>query len=71
MDISVRLRSSYGSELEGIMQVRFPKWDFSNKAAHWAPNHEFAQKQNAISLIPAYTLSDEDDAEGAAAARRA
>lgn len=36
------------------MQVRFPKWDFSNVSAHWAPNHEFAQKQNAISLIPAY-----------------
>lgn len=36
------------------MQVRFPKLDFSNAVAHWAPNHEFAQKQNAISLIPAY-----------------
>lgn len=36
------------------MQVRFPKWDFSQVQAHWAPNIEFAQRWNATSLIPAY-----------------
>jgi predicted metal-dependent hydrolase len=36
------------------MQVRFPKWDFSKIRAHWAPNHEFAQIQNAASTVPAY-----------------
>ncbi|RYY29149.1 MAG: metal-dependent hydrolase [Sphingomonadales bacterium] len=36
------------------MQVRFPKWDFSKVRAHWAPNREFAQMQNAASVIPAY-----------------
>lgn len=36
------------------MQVRFPKWDFSTMRAHWAPNHEFAQMQNAASIVPAY-----------------
>ena len=36
------------------MQVRFPKWDFSKVRAHWAPNHEFAQMQNAASIVPAY-----------------
>jgi predicted metal-dependent hydrolase len=36
------------------MQVRFPKWNFSNVRAHWAPNHEFAQMQNAASTVPAY-----------------
>src|SRR3546814_14746540 len=36
------------------MQVRFPKWDFSTVRAHWAPNHEFAQMQNAASTVPAY-----------------
>lgn len=36
------------------MQVRFPKWDFSKVRAHWAPNHEFAQMQNAASTVPAY-----------------
>lgn len=36
------------------MQVRFPKWDFSKVRAHWAPNIEFAQMQNAASTVPAY-----------------
>lgn len=36
------------------MQVRFPKWDFSKVRAHWAPNAEFAQMQNAASTVPAY-----------------
>jgi predicted metal-dependent hydrolase len=36
------------------MQVRFPKWDFSKVRAHWAPNREFAQMQNAASTVPAY-----------------
>ncbi len=36
------------------MQVRFPKWDFSKVRAHWSPNHEFAQMQNAASTVPAY-----------------
>jgi predicted metal-dependent hydrolase len=36
------------------MQVRFPKWDFSGMRAHWAPNREFAQMQNAASTVPAY-----------------
>jgi predicted metal-dependent hydrolase len=36
------------------MKVRFPKFDFSNLRAHWAPNWEFAQRANAASLIPAY-----------------
>src|SRR3546814_8088639 len=37
-----------------LMQVRFPKWGFSTVRAHWAPNHEFAQMQNAASTVPAY-----------------
>lgn len=36
------------------MKVRFPKFDFSQIKAHWAPNKEFAQGFNASSLIPAY-----------------
>jgi predicted metal-dependent hydrolase len=36
------------------MKARFPKFDFSNVRAHWAPNKEFAQSYNASSLIPAY-----------------
>lgn len=36
------------------MQVRFPKWDFSKVRAHWAPQREFAQMQNAASTVPAY-----------------
>ena len=36
------------------MKVRFPKFDFANIRAHWAPNQEFAQRANAASLIPAY-----------------
>ena len=36
------------------MKARFPKFDFSNLRAHWAPNKEFAQRCNAASLIPAY-----------------
>ena len=36
------------------MKTRFPKFDFSNVRAHWAPNKEFAQRANAASLIPAY-----------------
>lgn len=36
------------------MKARFPKFDFSQIRAHWAPNQEFAQRANAASLIPAY-----------------
>jgi predicted metal-dependent hydrolase len=36
------------------MKARFPKFDFSQVKAHWAPNMEFAQGFNASSLIPAY-----------------
>ncbi|WP_068070411.1 metal-dependent hydrolase [Novosphingobium lentum] len=36
------------------MKARFPKFDFSNLRAHWAPNWEFAQRANAASLIPAH-----------------
>lgn len=36
------------------MKARFPKFDFSQVKAHWAPNAEFAQGFNAASLIPAY-----------------
>lgn len=36
------------------MKARFPKFDFSQIKAHWAPNKEFAQSFNASSLIPAY-----------------
>lgn len=36
------------------MKVRFPKFEFSDVRAHWAPNWEFAQRANAASLIPAY-----------------
>jgi len=36
------------------MQVRFPKWDFAKVRAHWAPDREFSQMQNAASIIPAY-----------------
>jgi len=32
------------------MRVRQPKFDFSQSRAHWAPNAEFAQAQNAGSL---------------------
>lgn len=36
------------------MKARFPKFDFSNIRAHWAPVPEFAQRGNAASLIPAH-----------------
>jgi len=36
------------------VKARFPKFDFSQIKAHWAPNAEFAQGFNAASLIPAY-----------------
>ena len=39
---------------KAVMQVRFPKWDFSGLRAHWAPHHEFAQIHNAASTVPAY-----------------
>lgn len=32
--------------------VRYPKIDYSNVPAHWAPNLAFAQDRNATSLIP-------------------
>jgi len=32
------------------MRVRQPEFDFSQSHAHWAPNREFAQRQNAASL---------------------
>lgn len=40
--------------MEDTVKVRFPKFDFSQIRAHWAPNKEFAQSFNASSLIPAY-----------------
>ena len=43
-----------GSEGTPAMKVRYPKFDFSNIRAHWAPNKEFAQRVNAGSLVPAY-----------------
>ncbi|HXD04375.1 MAG TPA: metal-dependent hydrolase [Novosphingobium sp.] len=36
------------------MKARFPKFDFSQVKAHWAPSAEFSQMFNASSLIPAY-----------------
>ena len=36
------------------MQVRQPKWDFSQIRAHWATNPEFAQIYNAASTVPAH-----------------
>lgn len=36
------------------MKARFPKFDFANVRAHWAPNAEFSQIFNAASLIPNY-----------------
>jgi predicted metal-dependent hydrolase len=36
------------------MKARFPRFDFSNVRAHWAPVVEFAQSGNAASLIPAH-----------------
>lgn len=33
--------------------IRYPRIDFSNVRAHWAPNIAFAQFQNATSIIPA------------------
>jgi predicted metal-dependent hydrolase len=36
------------------MKARFPKFDFSQVKAHWAPNPEFSQNFNSASLIPAY-----------------
>jgi uncharacterized protein len=41
-------------EIEDAMKARFPKFDFSQVKAHWAPDREFAQGFNAASLIPAY-----------------
>jgi predicted metal-dependent hydrolase len=40
--------------METDVKVRFPKFDFSQIKAHWAPNREFAQGFNASSLIPAH-----------------
>src|SRR5690606_26785251 len=40
--------------MEDTVKARFPKFDFSQIKAHWAPNAEFAQGFNAASLIPAY-----------------
>jgi predicted metal-dependent hydrolase len=39
---------------EIIMQVRFPKWDFSTMRAKWAPSLEFSQRYNAASTVPAH-----------------
>jgi len=36
------------------MKVRYPKMDFSKIHPHWARNHEFAQVNNANSMIPAH-----------------
>ena len=36
------------------MKVRKLKMDFSRVRAHWAPNREFAQNQNAASLMPVH-----------------
>ena len=36
------------------MRVRQPKFDFSNTRAHWAVSPEFAQLQNATSIIIPY-----------------
>jgi len=36
------------------MKARFPKFDFSQVKAHWAPHLEFSQNFNSASLIPAY-----------------
>lgn len=36
------------------MKIRQLKMDFSKAHAHWAPNIEFAQGQNAASLMPVY-----------------
>lgn len=36
------------------MRVRQPRFDFSQTRPHWAPNVEFAQMQNATSLIIPY-----------------
>ena len=37
-----------------MLTVRKPKIDFVHAAAHWAPNREFAQSQNAASLMPVH-----------------
>ncbi|GAC1572051.1 MAG: hypothetical protein NVS3B5_00660 [Sphingomicrobium sp.] len=34
------------------LTIRYPKIDYSNIRAHWAPNIAFAQHNNATSLIP-------------------
>jgi uncharacterized protein len=36
------------------VKVRKLKMDFSQARAHWAPNREFAQSQNAASLMPVH-----------------
>jgi predicted metal-dependent hydrolase len=36
------------------MRIRRLKMDFSKLRPHWAPNSEFAQRENASSLIPVY-----------------
>lgn len=36
------------------MQVRYPKFDFSNTPPHWCDNPEHAQIINAGNIIPAY-----------------
>jgi predicted metal-dependent hydrolase len=36
------------------MKARFPKFDFAQVKAHWAPSLEFSQNFNSASLIPAY-----------------
>jgi predicted metal-dependent hydrolase len=36
------------------MKVRKPNFDYSNVPLYWAKNHEFAQRWNTGSLIPAY-----------------
>lgn len=36
------------------MKVRFPKWDYGQAKAHWAPYLEYVQARNAASTIPSY-----------------
>jgi predicted metal-dependent hydrolase len=38
----------------GMMQVRYPKFDFSNTSPHWCENPEHAQIINGGNIIPAY-----------------
>jgi predicted metal-dependent hydrolase len=51
-DRTVRDKLAAGRKAVMALKVRYPKIDYADIRAHWAPNIAFAQHNNATSLIP-------------------